>query len=141
VKAGNLVHLKTMISAELKTNTGLKQVITSIHPTPAVCGLPKKEAKEFILKYENYEREFYTGFLGELNFEVTKTSRSGRKNVENRAYTMTKNSTQLYVNLRCMQIKNDQALIYVGGGITEISNTHNEWEETVSKSLVIKSIL
>ena len=141
VKAGNLLHLKTMISAQLKADVNLKQVISALHPTPAVCGLPKSSAKQFILIHEGYNREFYSGFLGELNLETTREPRSGRRNIENRAYAVTKKSTQLYVNLRCMQIKNKQAIIYVGGGITESSNAESEWEETVSKSLVIKNVL
>ena len=141
VKAGNLVHLKTIISAQLKPETPLIKVIEALHPTPAVCGLPKLSAKQFILKHEDYNREFYTGFLGELNCETTIAPRSGRRNIENRAYAVTKKSTQLYVNLRCMQLKNQQAIIYVGGGITESSNAESEWAETVSKSLVIKSVL
>ncbi|SFZ94238.1 isochorismate synthase [Flaviramulus basaltis] len=141
VKAGNLLHLKTMVSAQLKSDVSLKEVITALHPTPAVCGLPKEEAKQFILKNEGYNREFYTGFLGELNFETKVSPRSGRRNIENRAYTVTKKCTQLYVNLRCMQIINQQAIIYVGGGITTSSNAESEWQETVSKSLVIKSVL
>ena len=141
VKAGTLLHLKTMVSARLKATATLKQLISKIHPTPAVCGLPKETAKNFILSNENYNRAFYTGFLGELNFETTKAPRSGNRNIENRAYAITKNCTQLYVNLRCMQLKENQALIYVGGGITAHSNPEDEWEETVSKSLIIKNIL
>ncbi|MGC1204553.1 MAG: chorismate-binding protein [Flavobacteriaceae bacterium] len=141
VRAGNLLHLRTIISAQLKPNTALKHIIEVLHPTPAVCGLPKEIAKDFILKNEHYNREFYTGFLGELNGETTVAPRSGKRNIENRAYAVTKNSTQLYVNLRCMQIKDNQAIIYVGGGITESSDAENEWQETISKSLVIKSIL
>lgn len=141
VKAGNLLHLKTMISARLKPDASLQHVISSLHPTPAVCGLPKLDAKQFILKNENYNREFYTGFLGELNYETTSAPRSSRRNIENRAYAITKTSTQLYVNLRCMQLKDQQAIVYVGGGITKNSKPESEWEETVSKSLVIKSVL
>lgn len=141
VKAGNLVHLKTIISAQLKSNSNLKSIISSLHPTPAVCGLPKEAAKAFILENENYNREFYTGFLGELNFEAQLKPRSGKRNIENRAYAITKTSTQLYVNLRCMQVDGENANIYVGGGITESSDAESEWNETVSKSLVIKSIL
>ncbi|MBP0902196.1 chorismate-binding protein [Mariniflexile gromovii] len=141
VKAGNLVHLKTMISARLKPNSTLKDVINAIHPTPAVCGVPKVIAKQFILNNEHYNREFYTGFLGELNFETTTAPRSGKRNIENRAYAITKKRTQLYVNLRCMQVKNNKAILYIGGGITANSNPESEWEETVSKSLVIKNIL
>ncbi|WP_308991985.1 chorismate-binding protein [Mariniflexile litorale] len=141
VKAGSLVHLKTMISARLKSESKLKDIIGKLHPTPAVCGVPKAAAKQFILDNEHYNREFYTGFLGELNFETTTAPRSGKRNIENRAYSITKKSTQLYVNLRCMQLKNNTALIYVGGGITTNSNPESEWEETVSKSLIIKNIL
>lgn len=141
VKAGNLLHLKTMITASLKKESKLKNVIAALHPTPAVCGLPKGAAKAFILENENYDREFYTGFLGELNIETHKAPRSGRRNIENRAYAITRKSTQLYVNLRCMQLQNNKGIIYVGGGVTKTSNPESEWEETVSKSLVIKKVL
>ena len=142
VKAGNLVHLKTMIKASLKLETfNLKHILSVLHPTPAVCGMPKVPSKRFILDNEPYNREFYTGYLGELNFENKISPKSSKRNIENRAYSITKKSSQLYVNLRCMQIKDNKALIYIGGGITEASNSEKEWEETVSKSRVIKNIL
>lgn len=141
VKAGNLLHLKTMISAQLKPSANLKEVLYSIHPTPAVCGLPKLEAKAFILKEESYKRTYYTGFLGELNIESSATPRTGRRNIENRAYAINRESTQLYVNLRCMQLNEKGAIIYVGGGITQSSNAQKEWEETKAKALVMKSVL
>jgi isochorismate synthase len=142
VKAGNLVHLKTMMKASLKLETlNMKQILSVLHPTPAVCGMPKLPSKKFILENEFYNREFYTGYLGELNFETKMSPKSSKRNIENRAYAITKKSSQLYVNLRCMQIKNNKAQIYVGGGITEASNAEKEWEETVSKSKVIKTIL
>lgn len=141
VKAGNLLHLKTMISAQLKSKSSLKEVVSVLHPTPAVCGLPKLDSKQFILENEHYNRAFYTGFLGELNMENKLQSRSAKRNIENRAYAMNIKSTRLYVNLRCMQLKHTEAIIYVGGGITKHSNPESEWDETVSKSLVIKNIL
>ena len=49
--------------------------------------------------------------------------------------------TELFVNLRCMQLVKDQALIYVGGGITAGSDPENEWDETVLKSKTMSSIL
>lgn len=141
VKAGNLLHLKTMISARLNSNSKLNELIYALHPTPAVCGYPKLAAKEFILQNETYNREFYTGFLGELNIKNTNSPRSSKRNIENRAYAVSKKGTQLYVNLRCMQLKDSKAIIYVGGGITATSIPESEWEETVSKSLVIKKVL
>ena len=141
VKAGNLLHLQTNISGFLKEDQGIDRIISVLHPTPAVCGLPKNTTKQFILENENYKREFYTGFLGELNLKTTMSPRSSRRNIEDRAYTMTRNTTQLFVNLRCMQLQESKAIIYVGGGITKDSVPENEWEETVNKSLVMKNIL
>lgn len=142
IKAGNLLHLKTTITAQLKPEISeLKHLISALHPTPAVCGYPKQEAKKFILENEQYHRGFYTGFLGELNMENAIIPRTGKRNVENRAYSVKRKSTQLYVNLRCMQIKQDRAVLYVGGGITKSSDAEKEWEETVSKSRVIKNVL
>ncbi len=123
VFAGNLIHLKTKITGVL--NSSISELITELHPTPAVCGMPKEEAKQFILKNEPYNREFYTGFLGELNFSEQKS---------------TQNSS-LFVNLRCMKIYDNQASIYVGGGITKDSNPLKEFQETLDKSMIMYSVL
>lgn len=139
VKAGNVMHLKTVLSGILKSD--LNTVITKLHPTPAVCGLPKQSAKEFIIKKENYNREFYTGFLGELNMNERQQRNANRHNIENNAYVSIKKCSHLYVNLRCMQLKNLKALIYVGGGITQESEAKQEWQETINKSLTIKAVL
>ena len=121
VKAGNLLHLRTSVKGILNKDASLKELINRLHPTPAVCGLPRKSAKDFINYNENYKRTFYTGFLGELNFENKKSS--------------------LFVNLRCMSIKDKIASIYIGGGITKDSCAKKEWEETVSKSKTMKKVL
>lgn len=121
LKAGNVLHLLTRISGTLKLDKySFKSFIAELHPTPATCGIPKNDAKHFILKNENYNREFYTGFLGELNIE---------------------NNCNLFVNLRCMQLKKKEAIIYVGGGITRGSIPENEWFETVNKTNTIKKVL
>jgi isochorismate synthase len=142
VKAGSLLHLNTNISGVLDLNRiSLKQILHSLHPTPAVCGLPKEEAKQFILEHENYNREFYTGFLGELNFKEKKFRSTKRHNVENDAFVTITTNSNLFVNLRCMQLKSDEAFLYVGGGITKDSNPESEWEETINKTQTIKSVL
>lgn len=142
VKAGNLLHLQTKITGTLNFSTfNFKNFVTSIHPTPAICGIPKQSAKQFILENENYNREFYTGFLGELNFQEKKSRNSNRRNVENNAYASVKKVSNLYVNLRCMQIQDNEAIIYVGGGITKDSNPENEWIETVNKTNTMKKVL
>lgn len=141
VRAGNLLHLKTRITSRIANTSSLKSIIDALHPTPAVCGFPRQEAKDFILQHENYNREYYTGFLGELNLKQSKTRNTNRRNVENNAYAVVKTQSNFYVNLRCMQIKEDKALIYVGGGITKDSNPEKEWEETVNKTKTIGNVL
>jgi len=125
-KAGNIVHIKTDISATLKDNKDLKKVLKILHPTPAVCGLPKKESKEFILKNEGYNREYYAGFLGELNKDFAKNEEG---------------NSDLFVNLRCMKLKDKTANLFIGCGITKDSNPEKEFFETVNKSKTMKKIL
>ena len=142
VKAGKLLHLRTNISGSLNNQQPhIQHILNTLHPTPAVCGVPKKNAKEFILAHEGYDREFYTGFLGELNQKERKFRATNRHNAENDAFAAPITVTNLFVNLRCMQLKSDQAIIYVGGGITKASKPEDEWEETVIKAQTIKSVL
>ncbi len=120
VKAGNIIHLKSSISGNLKSINDLKKVLDLLHPTPAVCGMPKAIAKQFILENEQYDREFYSGYLGELNLD---------------------NTTALYVNLRCVQLKSSNAYIYIGGGIIKGSTAESEWQETIEKAKVMLKVL
>ncbi|WP_394773501.1 chorismate-binding protein [Flavobacterium sp.] len=125
VKAGSIWHIKTDISGVLNDNSTLEEVIDTLHPTPAVCGLPKKKAKAFIIENENYNRTFYTGFLGELNS----------------SFAHNDISSDLFVNLRSMQIQDNNAILYMGCGITKESIPEKEWEESVNKSMTMKRVL
>jgi len=125
LKAGNILHIKTDIEAVLKPECTLKDVVLILHPTPAVCGFPRAIAKEFILENEGYNREYYSGFLGELNKD----------------FATAESKSDLFVNLRCMQIKENQAHLYIGCGITKDSIPEKEYIETVNKSLTMKRIL
>lgn len=140
-KAGNLLHLRTDISGWLNSSENLEQIIRSLHPTPAVCGLPKEKARQYILDQEAYDREFYTGFLGELNLQEKQSRSRSRRNVENLAYMAVKRKTSLFVNLRCMKLENEKAHLYVGGGITKDSVPEDEWQETQNKAQTMKKVL
>ena len=121
--AGHLWHIKTDISATAKSKKAIKDIILSLHPTSAVCGMPKETAKAFILKNESYDREYYSGFLGELNIDLA---------------TFRTEQSDLYVNLRCMKIVGDEAQLFIGCGITKDSIPTDEFMETVNKSITIK---
>jgi len=120
-KAGALLHLRTDITGAIENENAVAKLIEVLHPTPAVCGFPRETSKSYILKNENFDRFYYTGFLGELNMD---------------------GSSALYVNLRCMEVLDENSLrLYVGGGITAKSNPEKEWEETVAKCKTMESIL
>jgi len=124
-KAGNLLHIKTDISGVLNDSSDVKQLVEILHPTPAVCGLPKEAARKFILENEGYNRKYYSGYLGELDADFYSDNKT----------------TDLFVNLRCMEIGDDSAIIYVGCGITKDSIPEKEFEESVNKSMTMKKIL
>ncbi len=124
-RAGNLLHLKNEIGGSLKDDRfPIKNLIKALHPTPAVCGFPRKESLEFILENEGYDREFYAGFTGEMNI-----LHQGRQR------------TRLFVNLRCLKLLKNEAHLFVGGGITDKSRPEDEWNETVAKSQTVKRSL
>ena len=96
-------------------------IASALHPTPAVCGTPRLYSKHFIESNEGYKREFYTGYIGLMNNELSRS--------------------QVYVNLRCMKIEGNIANLYVGGGITADSEPKAEWEETQNKLQTMLHVL
>ena len=91
-----------------------------LHPTSAVCGTPLQPSLQFLREHEGYERQYYAGFLGPVNFE---------------------NSINIFVNLRCMQLINDRAVIYAGAGVTIDSVPELEWDETEMKMNTLLHVL
>lgn len=94
------------------------KLLKKLHPTPAVSGLPRKEAIQLIDKHEVHDRRLYTGFIGLIGEKY-----------------------KLYVNLRCAQIIEDDMYIYVGGGYTRESIVDDEWDETENKAKTISRVV
>jgi len=111
-RAGGLVHLRSDFAFTLKPAYGLGDLVQMLHPTPAICGLPKAEAWRFISDNEPHRRLYYSGFCGPV-------AASG--------------GTKLYVSLRCMQLSPNKACLYAGGGLLKDSTEEQEWEETRAK--------
>lgn len=114
IRVGNIFHLKTDFSVNLNEvafPNFLGTMLHLLHPTSAVCGMPKTEAIDFVLKNETHPRELYSGYLGPLNIEQ---------------------ETYLFVNLRCAKIT-DTITFFAGAGITEYSDPEKEFLETELK--------
>ena len=119
VRAANLVHLRSDFTFKLADNDHIGDVLQALHPTPAVCGLPKREAFNFIVKNEHTPRRYYSGFMGPLNMD----------------------DTHLYVSLRCMNIEGDKCHLYAGGGLLKDSTEEQEWQETEAKMETMKRLI
>lgn len=120
IQSGNLAHLKSEFTFHIDDSSKIGNLLNLLHPSPAVCGFPKKEAFDFIIENEGYDRKYYSGFLGYLDVD---------------------NKTDLFVNLRCMQIFKDNLRLFAGGGILPSSELILEWKETEYKLQTILSII
>lgn len=109
--SGNIKHLRNDFKAQIKEDH-VGRIIAELHPTPAVCGIPKDFCRNAIQYFEPDPRKFYAGYI----------------RVE------TQNDIHYFVNLRCAEFFQDAALIYVGGGITADSSPEKEWRETELKA-------
>lgn len=118
VQAGAVFHLQTNFTFQLKKEHW-NNLLQNIHPTPAVCGTPQKEAMNYILRLEPHEREFYSGMIGYKK----------------------KDELSVYVNLRCMQVLDKSFALYLGGGITSSSDVKKELQETEDKSETLLSVI
>lgn len=116
---GNIQHLCTDFRFGLPSDDSVREVLLRLHPTPAVCGLPRCEARQAILHDEAHQRRYYAGFSGPVNL---------------------KGETHLYVSLRCMEFTAHTATLYAGGGIMPESNEQDEWVETQRKMQTMRQL-
>lgn len=117
--SGNIKHLRTDFKIKIQPEN-LDKIIQELHPTPAVCGIPKDFCKEKIQKIEKFPRELYAGYIKIEAEEMV----------------------QYFVNLRCSKLYKDSVHLFVGGGITVQSNPEKEWTETELKSeAVLKNLV
>ena len=115
--AGPVKHLETQFRFSLGEVSPV-EIANRLHPTPAVSGLPQKEAIDLIKSIEDHDRSLYAGCIGIIGEQ-----------------------TKLYVNLRCAQYVEDEYFLYLGGGFTKNSEAVKEWEETENKSRTLLDIL
>jgi len=118
LKLKGLQHIKTPIKLKVKEPSSelLETLINKLHPTPAVCGLPKRAAMNFLDQEDPIERGLYAGAVGILGLK----------------------QTQLCVAIRSLLVDNSKAsqthlTLFGGAGIVADSDIQAEWEETGNK--------
>ena len=124
MKLHNMYHFETPIQGKLMNQYDIFDIIQTLHPTPAVAGYPTHDARQGLIKNENYDRGWYTGAFGWLEGDS-----NGRINGE------------LSVMLRCALIQEDKITLFAGAGLVSESDPEIEWLETELKMQTILELL
>ncbi|WP_112312748.1 isochorismate synthase [Pseudogemmobacter bohemicus] len=110
-------HLGTRIEGVLRDPaTPCADLLAALHPTPAVCGLPRAAAEAALPELEGYARDFYAGAVGWLEAN---------------------GDGCWYLALRCAEIEGTEARLYAGAGIVLGSDPEAEEAETGAKFLAM----
>jgi isochorismate synthase len=105
-------HLATPIDGRLKVDASSLELAAALHPTPAVCGTPRAEARALIGQLENFDRGFFTGAVGWCD-----AAGDGRWTVA----------------IRCAEFEGATARLFAGAGIVAGSDPEAEVAETSAK--------
>jgi len=104
-------HLSTAISGRLAGDATLLELAARLHPTPAVCGVPRDAARRLIEEQEP-GRGWFTGAVG---------------------WMAPDGSGELAVALRSVLIDGRDATLWAGAGIVRGSSAETELAETEAK--------
>lgn len=118
--AGHLAHLRTDFRFTLPAGADPAELLAALHPTPAVCGRPTDAARALIARMEPAPRRYYSGFFGMLAPAA---------------------HSELYVNLRCMEMFTDSVVLHAGGGLVRESSAESEWQETQEKMNTLRRLI
>jgi isochorismate synthase len=112
-------HLHTRIHGTLRSAVSLDNLLSALHPTPAVCGEPRDAARRLIQSLEPLPRGLYSGALGWVDGQ----------------------SADFAVGIRSALLRERDAWLFSGAGIVAGSDPVNEWEETALKMRPMLSAL
>lgn len=111
-KVRSIIHLNTPFEGILKPDISVAELLAALHPTPAVGGMPRGPAVDFIRTHEQAARGWYTGAVGWVD------------SVGDAAFN---------VVIRSGVLAERQAWIYTGAGIVADSDPDSEYAETALK--------
>lgn len=111
-KIRDIIHLSTPITANLSKAIAAPELLSALHPTPAVGGVPTKDAAKWIVANEAQPRGWYTGAVGWL-------AHNG--------------DSVFMVAIRCALLRSTEAAVFTGAGIVADSDPGAEYRETQLK--------
>ncbi|MDR7420512.1 MAG: isochorismate synthase [Armatimonadota bacterium] len=120
LRFSNVQHLHTPIAARLRQGYTVLDLVGRLHPTPAVGGVPRATALEWLRQNERLDRGWYAGPLGWVD---------------------ARGDGEFAVAIRSALVGPDEALLYAGCGIVADSDPDAEYAESQLKLRTMLSAL
>lgn len=121
VGVANVQHLATLVEGRLSQPApSVIELVEALHPTPAVNGVPRDLARDWINQNEGFDRGRYAGTVGWLDSRGNGT---------------------WAVSIRCAEVRDTTARVYAGNGIVAGSDPVTELAETQVKLQAMLSAL
>lgn len=111
LKSSYVQHLYNRFEAELKGDPSLQELLSWLHPTPALGGFPREVAAQLLEQIELFDRGWYGSPIGVVSSE----------------------DSAFYVAIRSMLWKERLVDLFSGAGIIAGSCPEKEWEELNAK--------
>lgn len=116
----NLQHLYTPVTATLKDQYSIFDIVKQLHPTPALGGVPREKSLAFIREHELLDRGWYGAPIGWID-----SNENG----------------EFAVAIRSGLIQGDEVSLFAGCGVMKDSDPQAEYEETNIKLLPMLSVM
>ena len=120
MKLPGIQHLATPVSAVAPVGTNVLDVVGALHPTPAVAGVPRDRALEWISDHEPLERGWFAGPVGFCDLA---------------------GNGEFHVALRSCLIEDEGTRLFAGAGVVGVSSPEQELDETNLKLDAVLSSL
>jgi 2-succinyl-5-enolpyruvyl-6-hydroxy-3-cyclohexene-1-carboxylate synthase len=119
IRLPRLMHLATNITGTFEEGCGgergveglTHRLLETMHPTPAVCGMPREETRAKLPALEKFDRGFFAGPLGWFSA----------------------GASDFCVAIRSALVSGHVVTAYAGSGIVKGSESRSEWDETELK--------
>jgi menaquinone-specific isochorismate synthase len=111
LKTSTVQHLHNQMRATLLPHICDATLLSQLHPTPAIGGLPRDQALTFLLSQEEFDRGWYASPLGWISAD----------------------EADITVGIRSALIAGTKVHLFAGTGIVAGSDPQREWEELEHK--------
>lgn len=114
LKLDRIQHIVSTVTGRLKPDTDDSRIVATLHPTPAVAGVPREKAIKMIVETEPFVRGWYAGAIGVIDGD----------------------RAEFAVGIRSAIVHDDRISVFTGAGIVQGSDPDREWDEIESKDIL-----